>query len=1049
MSVPASQTLSALEAITRAEPRARKILVAPDVNWAREILFALAWRTGGWVGWEAATLRSVAEELAFADLGRTGRRVAGDVELTTLVDEALIDAVESSAVGAGFSGLSGGLGFRKAVRDALLELRIAGIGAAQVRQAATPGSPARDLAAVLEGYERRLAGARAVDPAGIFALALDAFDREAPFTLSGTLVLAPDLRSAGLPGALVARLLDLGARPLAGDQPVGLEPPARTIGAIANARAVAAWPAEASVAPSPLTWLCSGEIAPAEANFAPVDVDLFAASTPTDEIREVLRRAVAEGRTWDEIEIATTDPDTYGIALDAVCSRAGIRYSSLSGLPLARTRIGRALERWLGWIGDGLPVDMIREALEAGDLALADSPVAPGALARRLRRLGIGWGRGRYEAALERLRKGSDAPTAYDDESVEEFADRLARHRRQDTELARLIDALLRFTPPVPERGVTIPVRTSAAALARATVGWLALLPLHGDAEARTAARLRTRLDDLAATGGNIVSFGTALAELRDALADLRAWTASSEGRKPWSASGGAVHLTDLAHAGTTGRPRVFVVGLDADRAAGARVQDPFLNDAARAAIDPDALPTTAVRRAERGWTVARALARLRGRVTLSHAIAGDTGDRAVGPAHVMLQAHRLIQRDASLDYDSLRVRLGTPVCPVPANGDEALDPREVWLAAIAQDGVLLDAELPVRAHYALLDTGLLALVARKDGRLCAHHGLVVAAAGRFDPRASERPISPSSLERLATCPLAWFYHYGLRLRLPDDPAYDTERWLDPMARGSLLHRLYEQLTTEYQGRQPELLKPAARDRALALLEALLAEWRSEVPPPSEAVYATEAGELATAALTFLEAEREAVARGNYNVWEAFEVKFGSEERVTLVVGDGAIPVKGIIDRIDRTADGSLLVIDYKTGSAYAYKTKDAGPFKGGRHLQAAIYAAAAERRMNRHVSAFEYRFPTPKGENIAVRYTERDFLQTAGIIGGLLEHVTSGHFVPTNDSADCKYCDYALICRARAGEYNKVVSPRAEWAKEHGADHPEYAGMRARRGEA
>ncbi len=1021
-----SATLAALSALNAAQPTHRKILVAPDINWGREILFALAWRTGGWVGWEPATLKSIAEDLAFAELGASGRRVAGDVELTTLIDEALADAVASSAVRSAFAALAGGLGFRKAVRDTVLELRTAGISPDTVRQAADTGSPARDVAAVLAGYERRLATRGLVDPAALFTIALAAFDREAPLTLTGTIVLAPDLRSAGLPGRLIDRLLDLGARSLAGDLPAGLAVPPRMAEAVAQARGIEPWPGTAGATPA-------------------TEPDMFAASTPTDEIREVLRRAVAEGRSWDEIEIATTDVDGYGIALDAVCSRAGIPYTSLHGVPLACTRVGRALERWLGWIGDGLPVDMIREALEAGDLALPGSDVAPGALARRLRRLGIGWGRARYEAALQRLTAGDGPPAMLDDETPEAHAERVERSARTGAALARLIEALLEVTPPVPERGSPAPVRTCAAALARATIGWLNLLPLHGDTENRTAARLRNRLDELAKTDGATVSFGTALAELRDALADLRAWTEASAGRKPWSTSGGALHLTDIAHGGTTGRPRVFVVGLDADRVAGARVQDPILNDAARQAIAPDALPGTSVRRAERAWMLARTLARLRGKATLSYSIAGDAGDRVVGPAHVLLEAFRRTERTPDLDYDALRKHLGTPVCPVPGTCDDALDGREVWLATIADGSVLLDAQIPVRAHYRLLDTGLLGLAAGADGRPTAHHGLVTAAAGALDPRASTRPISASSLEKLAACPLAWFYHYGLRLSPPDDPAYDAERWLDSMQRGSLLHALYERMCGDYVGRQPELLKPRAREHELELLDTLIEEWRAEVPPPSEAVFATETEELRAAALAFLEGERDAVTKGDFGVWEAFEVKFGAEGPVSLAIGTGKLPVKGSIDRVDRLADRRLLVIDYKTGSTYPYENRDGGPFKGGRHLQAAVYAAAASVRLGGTVAAFEYRFPTPKGENRTVRYVAADFARATDIIGGLLDHVVKGHFVPTNEADDCKYCDFAVICRVQNGQW-KLTSPRAEWAREFCEELPEYAGMLSRR---
>jgi len=76
-------------------------------------------------------------------------------------------------------------------------------------------------------------------------------------------------------------------------------------------------------------------------------VDLFAAASPSHELREVCRRIVMDGHRWDDVEIVTTDVDTYGIALDALCQQLGIGATMLHGVPLARTRLGRALDRRL------------------------------------------------------------------------------------------------------------------------------------------------------------------------------------------------------------------------------------------------------------------------------------------------------------------------------------------------------------------------------------------------------------------------------------------------------------------------------------------------------------------------------------------------------------------------------------------------------------------------------------------------------------------------------------------------------------------------------
>lgn len=1050
----ASALLDALGALDRERPFARKLFVVPDVNFGRELLLAHARRTGGWVGWDVVTLRGVADELAFVAMGAAGRRAGNDVELVTLVDRALDDAITVGAVDQRFGALSGGLGFRRAVQDAVLELRTAGIAPERLRDSSPKGSPAHDLAGVLARYEALLEASRLTDPAGVFHLALAEFDAQAPVALGGTIALAPDLKTGGLPGRLVERMLGAGARPLAADAVVGLVAPERSLDVLVAGRALEPWPA-AEPAASLLAWLAApASLPPAGDPAAPragaVELELFAAATPTDEVREALRRAVAEGCRWDEIELVATDPDAYGIALDAVCRQLGMEYSALHGLPLARTRLGRALSRWFDWLADGLPADTIREALEAGDLRAPDTgaDTAPPQLARMLRALGIGWGRARWVAALEELRDPEHATgvSRREDESDEEREERVARRRRTGAALAGLLAMLLELVPDAPERGADRPVRSSAAALARATLGFLELVPVHGMGERQTLARLRTRLGHLADTAPVETRFQAALAQVRDALADVRAWTTTESDRKPWSSAGGIPHLTDLAHAGTTGRPRVFVLGLDADRVAGTRTQDPILTDAVRLALESDGLPTTAARRQERAWSVGRALARLRGRVSFSWAVGGDGSERLAGPAHLVLEALRLLRRAPTLTYDDLRAHLGAPVCAVPP-AERALDARDVWLASLADGPLLLDGTDAVRAAWADLDAALRAREARFGAEGIEHHGLVPAAAGALDPRATGRPMSASSLETLAKCPLAWFYRYGVRLQPPGDAEYDAEQWLDAMERGSLLHALYERLTEEYRGRQAALLEEAARERTLGLAEEVLREWEAKVPPPSAAVFDSEAAEVRASAVAFLEFEREAVRSRGAGQWEAFELDLAQPEPTAIPLdGGGTLRVVGFVDRLDRLPSGELVVIDYKTGSPYSYlqQKKDA-PFKGGRRLQAAVYASAVETRGIGTVARFEYRFPTRKGENQAVVYDRPQIARAGALLTGLLDHVRHGHFVPTDDSGDCGYCDFQQICRAAKGTYG-TTSPRAEWAAEHGPAHPAFGTMIQRR---
>jgi hypothetical protein len=1014
----ASQLLRSLEALDAAHPLSRKRLVAPDVNFGRELLVTLARRTGGWIGWEATNLRGMAQAFAFVPLAERGVSVADDVMINALANTALERAIAAKKVGASFAALAPGLGFRRAVLDTILEVRTAGVTADEIRRAATRGSPAYDLPAVLTEYERLLEENRLADPAEVFRSAISAFDREAPFVLGGVIAVVPARAPRGLPGRFHEMLIAHGAQVLAVDE----------------------IDAERVVEPG-------------------VVADFFAAATPSDELREVFRRVLAEQLRWDDVEIVATDTDTYGIALDALCQQIGVGATMLQGIPLSRTRIGRALDRWLGWISDGLPADMLRQALEAGELESPGSEVPSTALARELRALGIGWGRERFDAALAELKRGARVASMKqrEDESDDDFMARRGLRERTSGALARLLGEVLAATPAVPERGATRPVRSSCTALAKATLGYMALCPIHGQAEEKTMERLRTRLDALAEVEAEETSFSSALAELREGLGDLRAWPLMTSERKPWSAAGGMPHLTTVSHAGTTGRPRVFVVGFDADRTGGGGRQDPLLPDAVRRAVDGGRLATSGEARDESMRLLSRALASLRGRVTLSYATSGSLDGREGSPSPLMLQAWRKSKSDATLSYEQLRHALRPPVSAVPLrNGDgvrsgvTCLDARDVWLDALADGALMLDGTSTVRDAFPVLAAGLDAYDMANGDVLTAFHGLIPAAGPVLDPTTRlDREISPSALETLAKCPLSWFYRYGLSLFPSDDPEYDETRWLDALQRGSLLHEVFETFTREFVARQDALSDPDARSRMDAIALAAVAKWRSMVPPPAETVFDAEQSEILRAARAFLQMERDRRAAGDTGRWLRFELGFGRGDPAGPyeLVDGRTLLTHGRADRVDEMPDGSLRVIDYKTGGATFYgKKKDGGAFAGGRHLQPAIYVAAVSALTGKPVSSFEYRFPTERGGNETVAYTRDELLGVRNIVSSLLAHVKDGEFIPTTDAKDCGYCNYQEICRASREKFG-TKSPRAAWAKEHSA-LPQYKVMIERRDE-
>ncbi|RMH15093.1 MAG: hypothetical protein D6701_10390, partial [Gemmatimonadetes bacterium] len=387
--------------------------------------------------------------------------------------------------------------------------------------------------------------------------------------------------------------------------------------------------------------------------------------------------------------------------------------------------------------------------------------------------------------------------------------------------------------------GHEVPQRVSVAELARAAAAFLELVPGLEGIDARAAEDVSARLRRVADTLHRPLPLAQALGELRRHLT-LRVRARWDEGSPPWKSSGGHVHLTDLEHGGLTGRRATFVVGLDAGRFPGHGLQDPLLGDGDRARLGAD-LPTSAERPAERRFHLAALAARVRGALTLSYT-AWDAGEgRQLQPSPALLDALRFREGDPHLSYEDLRGALGRPVSAVSQAAP--LDGADVWMQALAAGGAqtLADGLAEAREAFGGLSRGLRALEARGRPVDSEFVGRVEPAPPGEDPRHEAGPVvSASRLEALGTCGLKYLMRYVLRLRPPDDPEFEPDRWLDPRARGGLLHAVFERALRVAGERGLGFADDAFAALALETLVEEAREVEREIPPPSAGVRARE-----------------------------------------------------------------------------------------------------------------------------------------------------------------------------------------------------------------
>ncbi len=1007
-------TRTALAALAAEHPFVRKRIVAATLGEGREVLRALVRETGGWLGYEVVTPWILAMEIASGTLADLGLHVADEFEQLALLDEAM-DGVIGSAPRFG-AALAEGPGLRQALAEAVREMRHTGIDAGLLSRTPLRDTEKRDaLTGILHGYENALQRVFAVDAADVFRIALQLLGAGTVAPAVALYVILPGPDRRGLAGRLLDAVVARGGRVLPADPVLGLDVPA------------ASFPMDAGPPVSALSYLHS-PAGVAAADPGVVTVDVFAAGSVTDELREVLRRVVARGLHWDEVEVIATEPLAYGAALDTLARRLGIPVSFAAGLPVTRTRPGRAVRAYLQWVREDLPADGIRAMFERGDLMVNDAEVSGVALARRLRALRIGRGRERWVAALEAAERAASAPPSRDDERAPDEAEAARERERAEVGALRTImDPVLRATPDVPDRLRTRDVLVTPAALAQGLLALLDFVPIEAAVDATAASRSRARLERIAATLARPTSIDAAVSLLEAKLED-RVPAPDEAGSAPWSASGGHLHLSDIRHGGWTGRRHTFVVGLDSGRFPNVGVREAILSDDDRRRLttgqDVPTMPTAAQRLDEARYALAALLARLRGNLTLSWPAWDAAEARSLAPAPDLLQAVRIRDADATRDYAYLLDH--APIAsPVPRKGQVALDASDAWLAALADRGALRDGEDVVRAAFPGLDRGLRAAAIRAGPDYSSHHGRIAPREG-LDPRGhASLVLSASRLETLGTCPLRYFMRTVLRVRPPDDIDKDEDRWLTPMHRGSLLHGVYERTLSE--ARKNDVGYPDAEFEAIATraLEREIEDWRSLQPPPGGAVFQQEIEGLQAEVRAFVD-----MIRHDEPDWLALELTFGrwGEPPVALELPGGVIRLSGAIDRVDRMPDGRLRVVDYKTGSTYSFRKGER--YYGGRRLQHVLYAAVAERLLQESVARVEYHFPTVREQQDRKLFPMSELADGFEVIDSLLDLAAAGSFHPTDTPDDCKFCDYRAACRVDATGRD-LSSPLAEWAKE------------------
>lgn len=245
--------------------------------------------------------------------------------------------------------------------------------------------------------------------------------------------------------------------------------------------------------------------------------------------------------------------------------------------------------------------------------------------------------------------------------------------------------------------------------------------------------------------------------------------------------------------------------------------------------------------------------------------------------------------------------------------------------------------------------------------------------------------LSPSRLADFQTCPRR--YQHASVERIPQPASYAS-------AKGRFVHYIFE-----------HLMKLAASERTVQAARGLIAAASESVLTPAvrDEIGLDDAGE------TRLLAETDVIIDRYFTMEDPRSVTTeGVELRVGVTVGD--TPLFGILDRLDRDADGNLVIVDYKTGSL-PNRNYDSQTF-----ANAELYAVLCEEKLGERPTRIRLLYVS-QGETIERPVSEVVIRARAAAASAawnkIQRYYVDGDFPATPSKNACRFCSFTELCRS------------------------------------
>ena len=751
----------------------------------------------------------------------------------------------------------------------------------------------------------------------------------------------------------------------------------------------------------------------------PCATTVVSVSDPDEEVRTAVRLVMGwlrDGVALGRVALLYGTADPYARLLNEQLTAAGFPHNGTPVRPIGDMLLGRTLRRLLSLADrDFRRPDVL--AVVTGAPVLDGNGKAPSRAWERISRAagvvdGDDWDR--------RLRVFADEQEHRADEADHEEREPLARHLRRDAERARQLSAFVRQLRSELDGFASKRSWEALVAGAHDLVdrylgddGYRGAWP---EEEQQAAHRVEEALDRLA---------GLDSVEAPPPSVEVFRRTLEGELEVALRRAGRFGHGVLVGHVS-------LAVGLELDRVAVLgmaegtfpvrRLEDSLLPDRERSAAGGElALRAERLQDDHRHLLAAVAAA---DQATLCFP-RGDLrrrGDRAAS-RWLLADAARLAGRPSLFtdDLASLHGEWFEPVasyasglvgCVFPATA------QELRLATMLRDPEAVVDEPGLSVGMALARARRSEGFTRFDGNL-----------GALDlpDYASSGVVSATRLQAWAVCPHAFLMQYLLGVEVVEDPERSFE--MSPLDKGRLVHEVLERFVAEAMaaGRTTPWPDEDVR-RLLEIAEEVCGAYESRGLTGRALFWRRDRAGIV--------ADLERFAREDTGHPVQVEWPF---DGVPYPLPDGrSVFFRGAVDRIDRAPDGSVTVVDYKTGGTDPYKGLSADdPHQGGRHLQLAVYATAAAQLLGVTDVTAEYWFVSAKGRFARLGYplTPEVHAAVGAAVASIVDGVRAGVFParppaePSYVWVDCWYCspDGLSTAEARRDWERKRSDPSLE----------------------